>query len=277
MGVHLHVDRLAGKMKAKTQKRSNHFMANYHFETTIISRGKRRSVTGSVSYICGRKLYDNYQNKTHYHNRKDVVWQKIFLPNGAPPELRDYQHLCDEIEKAELRWDARTARQFIGSLPNELPPGEQIRIAHEFIENNFVSDGLCAIAAIHRGYNHDAPTKSNPHVHIIVPTRTVGPDGFCLKKDREHDKKKYITIWREQWADAQNRAYERNRMDIRVSHESLEVQGKRDREPTIHLSRIDWQKEQHGERTLAGDRKRAISERNRERQPELELDLDLFR
>lgn len=32
-------------------------------------------------------------------------------------------------------------------------------------------------------------------------------------------------------------------MDIRVSHLSLEVQGIYDREPTIHLSRIDWQRE----------------------------------
>lgn len=83
------------------------------------------------------------------------------------------------------------------------------------------------------------------------------------KKNREWDKRKYINIWREEWAAVQNRAYERNRMDIRVSHESLEVQGK-DWEPTIHMSRIDWQKEKHGERTIAGDRKRAIKEHNRE-------------
>lgn len=63
----------------------------------------------------------------------------------------------------------------------------------------------------------------------------------------------------------QNRAYERNGLDIRVSHESLKVQGVYDREPTIRLSRIDWQREQHGERTPAGDLKRAILVRNMER------------
>ncbi len=86
-----------------------------------------------------------------------------------------------------------------------------------------------------------------------------------------------MNIWREQWAYVQNRAYERNRLDIRVSHESLEVQGRRDREPTIHLSRIDWQKEERGERTSAGDRKRAIRERNekRVRQQDLEQELEL--
>lgn len=247
-------------------------MSNYHFEAAIISRGNARSVTGSVSYICGRTLRDRCNDKMYYHHWKDVVWQKIFLPDHAPAEFRQLQRLCDEIERAEVRWDARTARQLIASLPNELPPGEQIRIVREFIEDNFVSCGLCAVAAIHRGLNRNDPSRNNPHVHIIVPTRTFGPDGFSPWKDREHNQRKYIKIWREQWAAVQNRAYERNGLDVQVSHEALEVQGKRNREPTIHLSRIDWQKEQRGERTPAGDRKRAVRERNEERIRQREIE-----
>ena len=98
-------------------------MANYHFEVTIISRGKGRSVTAAMGYISGKTLRDNYSGKTYYNSRNDVIWQKIFLPNDAPQEFRNLQHLCNEIECAEVRRDARTARQFIGSLPNELPPG----------------------------------------------------------------------------------------------------------------------------------------------------------
>lgn len=247
-------------------------MANYHFETTVISRSKGRSVTGSVSYICGRTLHDSYKNRTYHNPRKDVLWQNIFLPDHAPPEFRKLQHLCDEIEQAEVRWDARTARQFIASLPNELPHGELVQIVCEFIERNFLPCNLCAIAAIHRGRSRDDPSKDNPHVHIIVPTRPIGENGFSERKDREHDKREYINIWREQWAQAQNRAYERNGLDIQVSHESLEVQGKRDREPTIHLSRIDWQREQRGERTPAGDRKRTIRSRNEARIQKRELE-----
>lgn len=250
-------------------------MANYHLEVSTVSRRKGGSVTGVVSYISGRTLHDNYNGKTYDNHRKDVVWQKVFLPSIAPPMFQDLQILCDEIDRAEVRWDARTARQFIGSLPNELPPGEQVRIVHEFIENNFVSYGLCAIAAIHRGLNRDDPSRNNPHVHILVPTRTVGPDGFSEKKDREHNKRNYIRTWREQWAEGQNRAYERNRLDIQVSYESLKVQGKRDREPTKHLGLADWQREKRGERTLAGDRERAIEVRNRERQRQLEEERSL--
>ena len=158
-------------------------MANFHFEVKTISRGKGHSVASRASYIYGRSLYDSYRDKSYYNHRKDVVRQMIFLPETAPPEFQNPQYLCDEIERAEVRKDARTAREFIGSLPNELPPGEWARIVRDFIRRNFLDHGLCAIAAIHRGLNRDDPSRNNPHVHIIVPTRPVGPNGFCEKKD----------------------------------------------------------------------------------------------
>lgn len=249
-------------------------MSNYHLEIGVISRSKGRSIVKYASYICGEKLHDEYNNRSYNHTRQDILLYKIYLPDNAPPDFRYLQNLCNEIDKSERRYDARTAREFKGSLPNELLLAEQSQIVEEYINNNFVSHGLCAIAAIHDGKNEAAPKRNNPHVHIIVSTRSVGPDGFSKKKDREWDKRKYINIWREDWADVQNRAYKRNGMDIRVSHESLEVQGIRDREPTIHLSCIDWQREKQGIRTPAGDQKRAIKERNEERIRQRQLALE---
>ncbi len=240
-------------------------MANYHLEVSTISRGHGRSITKVISYISGKKLRDHYNNITCYSQRRDVLYCKIFQPDKAPPYFNKLQNLCDEIDKAERRYDARTAREFKCSLPNELPSHELIQIVTDYIEDNFVNHGLCAVAAIHEGRNENDPSKNNPHVHIIVPARSVETDGFSKKKDREWDNKKYIGIWREQWAIVQNRAYERNGLDIRVSHETLEVQGKKDREPTIHLCLADFQKEKRGEHTIAGDRKRAIAARNNER------------
>lgn len=71
-----------------------------------------------------------------------------------------------------------------------------------------------------------------------------------------------------------NRAYERAKLPLRGRRGSLEVQGEYDREPTIHLSRIDWQKEKKGERTVAGDRKREIKARNEELERERKLQLE---
>lgn len=55
---------------------------------------------------------------------------------------RNFVNLCDEIDKAERRWDARMARRFIGSLPNELERQEWVRIVQEFVTECFVSCGL---------------------------------------------------------------------------------------------------------------------------------------
>ena len=241
-------------------------MANYHLEIKNISRGKGRTITKAAHYISGEKLHDYYNDKTYYHKRQDVLYRDVFLPENAPPDFHNLQNLCVEIDKAEKRYDARTAREFIGSLPNELPAHELIQIVKEYVSDNFVKHGLCAIAAIHEGKNEKEPAKNNPHAPILVSTRTIGADGFNRKKDRERNNRKYIDIWREDWAKVQNRAYERNGYDIHVTHESLEVQELYNREPTIHLSCIDWQKEKKGERTIAGNRKRAIRKHNEERE-----------
>ena len=184
------------------------------------------------------------------------------LSSGRPKELADIQYLCDELNKAEKRKDARTGRLFICSLPNELAPGEWAKIVKDFVKENFVDRGLCAVAAIHRGkLSLDRP--SNPHVHIIVSTRTVGLDGFNPKKDREHDKRSYIEVWRRAWAEVQNRACERCHIEERVSHESLRVQGIA-REPLRHVNYVDWQRTERQRRIQEKERELARLERNRE-------------
>lgn len=250
-------------------------MANYYFDASIINR-KRGSVTGRCSYISGKRLYDSYKGEHCYNERHDVVYTNIYLPHGVPDEYNDMQTICTKLEEAEHRRDARTARCFIGSLPNELSIGDWIRIVSEFVKPNFTEHNLCSIAAIHRGEDIFDPSRNNPHVHIVVSTRTIDADGFSKKKFREYDKPIYIMHWREHWADVQNRAYERNGLDIRVSHETLEKQGI-DREPLKHLSIIDWLKEQRGECTAAGDENRLIRKRNEERsrQTELQREYDL--
>ncbi len=259
-------------------------MANYHLEIGIISRGKGRSIASAISYASRSTIHDHYLGETYCNPKNDLIFCRIYLPANAPPGFSDLQNLCDEIDKAECRYDARTARTFIGSLPNELPADELVQIVQEFVKENFVSQGLYAIVAI-EGKNRKYPSKNNPHAHIIVPTRTLDEKGFEKEKDRKQNSKTYVHIWREKWARVQNRAYERNGLDIRVSHESLEVQGEHDREPLNHISRRDWQKEQNGIRTLAGDERRSIKTRNQkralqhqlEKERATELDVELSR
>ena len=244
-------------------------MANFHLEIRPISRRKRLSFTKQVNYITGQSLRDCRTGRTYDDQRTDVAYTHVFCPGNAPPEYADLQTLCNEIDRAEKRRDARTAREFIGSLPNELDTRDWIQIVKRFILPNFTRSGLCAIVAIHDKPNPENPARRNPHVHILVTTRAAGPDGFSRTKDREHDKRCYVKVWRENWAAAQNLAYSQKGLPVRVSPDSLRVQGV-NREPTRHLSLDDWRREQRGERTPAGDEKRAIAERNRNRDRERE-------
>ena len=217
-------------------------MANFYLNIKNMCRSEGASLTGTASYICGQTLRDSYDGNVHRYKRNDVLYRHIFLPEGAPEEFRNLQNLCDRLEQAEVRRDARTARYMIGALPNELPLYELSRIVREYVQANFVAYGLCVVVAIHEGRNEDEPQKNNPHVHMLVSTRTVDGRGLNKKKDREHNRRMYLLAWRKEWMLVQNRAYERNGMDIRVSHERLKVQNIWNHEPVKYLSRLEWER-----------------------------------
>ena len=178
-------------------------MANYHFELECISRRKGNSAIWSANYQSGERLRDDYHGKTYYHRRVDVLHAEILLPPDAPKEFLDRQTVWREVDKAEKRSDARTARKVIISLPNELTRDEQIELVREYVSDNFVSLGMCADIAIHEVKNKDDPERDNPHAHILLTTRPADQNGFCPKKNREWDRRENVTLWREHWAEAQ--------------------------------------------------------------------------
>ena len=246
-------------------------MANYHFGIDNVSRGKGHSLACRLNYVSGERIRDLYLDTPHCRHRSDVLYCEVFLPVGAPQELRSMQILCNRLDAAEARYDARTAREFKCSLPNELSAEDLVRITKDFVTENFTDKGLCAVVAIHDKRNPTDPSKNNPHAHIVVATRFLDGDGLSRKKDREHNKRSYVNAWRAGWARVVNLGYERAGLKERVSPDSYEVQGIYDKEPTNHLSLVDYQKECRGERTERGDEKRAIQERNEERQRQRSL------
>lgn len=250
-------------------------MSNFHLEVKNISRCRNKSFVRLVNYITGERLHDNYNSKTFYNKREDVLFHAVLLPDTAPHDFCDLQSLCTKIDQAEKRYDARTAREFIGSLPNELPCADLVDIVHNFVRQNFTDYGLAAIVGIHSGINREDPTKNNPHVHILVSTRTVDSEGFSKHKYREFNNKQYMNTWRESWAEIQNRAYMDRGMTIRVSSDSLYVQGI-DREPLIGLSLAEYQLEKRGIHTYTGDKNREIRKRNAERERRKELQRNMY-
>ena len=67
------------------------------------------------------------------------------------------------------------------ALPVELNASAQIHLLTDFIQSNFVSDGMCADVAIHDTDGH------NPHAHILLTMRPLNENGtWQYKTEKEY-------------------------------------------------------------------------------------------
>ena len=165
-------------------------MAIYHLEAKVVSRGAGRSAVAASAYLSCSRLYNDYDGIQHdYTKKQGLVWQEVFLPEYAPQEWQDREKLWNAVEEVETAKDSRLAREFVVALPIELNRGEQIDLLQEFIREQFVSDGMCADAAIHDTDGH------NPHAHILLTVRPLDERGkwqhktekeyLCMKNGEE--------------------------------------------------------------------------------------------
>ncbi len=87
------------------------------------------------------------------------------------------------MEEVETAKDSRLAREFVVALPIELSREEQIELLQDFIREQFVSDGMCADAAIH----DTDPPGHNPHAHILLTVRPLDERGkWQYKTEKEY-------------------------------------------------------------------------------------------
>ena len=157
-------------------------MAIYQLEAKVVSRGAGRSAVAASAYLSCSRLYNDYDGIQHdYTKKQGLVWQKVFLPEYAPQEWQDREKLWNAVEKVETAKDSRLAREFVVALPIELNREEQIELLQEFIQERFVSDGMCADAAIHDTDGH------NPHAHILLTVRPLDKRGkWQYKTEKEY-------------------------------------------------------------------------------------------
>ena len=157
-------------------------MAIYHLEAKVVSRGAGRSAVAASAYLSCSRLYNDYDGIQHdYTKKQGLVWQEVFLPEYAPQEWKDREQLWNAVEKVETAKDSRLAREFVVALPIELSREEQIELLQEFIQEQFLSDGMCADAAIHDTDGH------NPHAHILLTVRPLDGQGhWQYKTEKEY-------------------------------------------------------------------------------------------
>ena len=165
-------------------------MAIYHLEAKVISRGAGRSAVAAAAYMSCSQILNDYDGIQHDYTRKSgLVWQAVFLPEFAPQEWSDRAVLWNAVEANEKTKDSRLAREFVVALPIELGKDQWIALLTEYIQNNFVVEGMCADVAIHNTDGH------NPHAHIMLTVRPLDEQGkwqyktekeyLCVRDDEE--------------------------------------------------------------------------------------------
>ena len=130
-------------------------------------------------------MYNDYDGIQHDYTRKQgLVWQQVSLPDMAPAEWTDREVLWNAVEEAEKTKDSRLAREFVVALPVELNQDEWIALLTDFIQANFVAEGMCADVCIHDTDGH------NPHAHIMLTVRPLTKVGTWQHKTE----KEYLCV-----------------------------------------------------------------------------------
>jgi Ti-type conjugative transfer relaxase TraA len=198
-------------------------MAIYHFHAQIISRKDGRSSIAAAAYRAGERLVDERTGKMHDYTRKsDIVNSAILLPENAPEAFRDRETLWNAVEKIERRKDSQLAREINIALPRELNDEQNWQLAMDYVKLEFVSKGMIADVAFHRGHGFEG--EEQPHIHVMLTTREVTLDGFG-QKERAWNSKALLMDWRERWAELHNERMAELGFDMRIDAGTLESQG----------------------------------------------------
>ena len=168
--------------KSARQTERKIIMAIYHLEAKVISRGVGRSAVAAFAYMSCSRIYNDYDGVQHDYTRKQgLVYEQVLLPPQAPPEWKDRSVLWNAVEEAEKAKDSRLAREVVVALPVELSEEKNISLLTEYVNDNFVADGMCADFCIHDTDGH------NPHAHIMLTVRPLDKNGkWQSKTEKEY-------------------------------------------------------------------------------------------
>ena len=241
----------------KLQKGITAEMAIYHLSMKIISRSSGYSAVASAAYRSGSLMLDERTGLTHDYTRKSGVAEAVILtPATAPAWCTNRAELWNAVEKAERRKNSQLAREIELAIPHELPQDAARETVLAFVRENFVSQGMIADVAFHH------MDKTNPHAHIMLTTRAVGPAGFGGKV-RDWNDRTHAETWRASWADHANRALANAGYQEEIDHRSYERQGL-EKTPGIHLGKSACAMETRGIETERGEQNRLINRLNLE-------------
>ena len=198
-------------------------MAIYHLHAKPIQRSRSESSVAASAYRSASCITDERTGITHDYTRKgDVLESTILLPEGAPEAFADRATLWNAVEAYERRKDAQPAREINIALPRELTEEQNWQLAKDFVQKEFVDKGMIADVAFHRG--HGGAGEEQPHMHVMLTMREVGPDGFGPKA-REWNRTELLMEWRRDWDEYCNHRLVLLGIDASIDHRSHAARG----------------------------------------------------
>ena len=198
-------------------------MAIYHLHVKVIGRKAGSSAVASAAYRSASRLRDERLERSHdFSAKRGVVHSEVMLPEDAPEAWSDRERLWNDVEAFEVSKDAQLAREVEFALPREMTQAQGIELARDFVQAEFVDQGMIADLNVHWDMAEDGRPK--PHAHVMLTMRSVDENGFG-QKVRDWNRTEMVERWRERWAELANERLAELDIDARIDHRSLEAQG----------------------------------------------------
>lgn len=221
-----------------------------------VARGKGRSAVAAIAYRSAEKLTNERDGITHdFRAKQGVEHSEIVLPEGVDADwARDRSALWNAAEKAEVRKDARVAREFEIALPHELTAEQRLGAAQAFAQDLANRYGAAVDFAIHAP--HGDTDIRNYHAHVMMTTRQVTPEGLGDKTYIERENKWLLSNnlptshmqlrdIRQSWEQMANERLAMAGLDVRIDHRSHSERGL-ELVPTEHMGVHATQMERRG-------------------------------
>ncbi|HEV7357847.1 MAG TPA: MobQ family relaxase [Steroidobacteraceae bacterium] len=246
-------------------------MAVYFLNLKTFGRSENSSAVSAAAYRSGERIRDERTGRTYDHSeRRDVLHKEIILPREfAADDLawaKDRSTLWNGAEQAEVRKNARVAREYLVALPAELSAEGRMRLVAGFSRELVERYRFALDVAIHAPRDFPGSDPRNFHAHLLATTREATLEGLGAKTTLEWSDAKRreaglgpvigeLLHVRQRWAMSANAALEQAHVSARIDHRTLRAQGI-DREPGPQIPRAAFEMERHGYRSVVAERMR---------------------
>ena len=169
-------------------------MAIGHMAVRTHSRTLGHTVAAALAYRHAATVRCPRTGQLHDYTHKSGVTQTDTIAAVDTPLTATLEVLAAGFEGAERRRDSRICRDIEISLPHELSPKQRVALVVLFAWVLAQRYNTVVSWAIHNPEPNAAGDHRNVHVHFLLATRSLNPDGTLGAKLVELDDPKHSRL-----------------------------------------------------------------------------------